>query len=248
MIVSAQRGGVVGKAAPSEISSSALPLLERLAVRSMDAYRELIDHPDFWSWFVEVSPVQHIGGLPIASRPVSRNSGELTFDDLRAIPWVFSWIQMRYLAPSWYGLGAALGELGPEELEICRHAYSSWTFFRTVINNAQREMARARLETARIYALQHTHGERMHEWLERDFAAARTAILHITGQTELLDNEPVIARAIKARNPWTDLLNLTQVELLRRSREQRDPAAAQALQPTIFSSINAIAAAMQSTG
>ncbi len=248
MIVSAHKGGVVGSPEPSPLPPEAAPMLERLATRSREVYRALIEHPQFWDWFTTVSPVMHIGELPIASRPVSRGGGELTFDGLRAIPWVFSWIQMRYLAPSWYGLGAALGELGEADLRLCAQAYESWTFFRTLINNAQREMARSRLETARMYAAEHTSGGLMHELLERDFDAARDAVLRITGQGTLLDNEPVIARAIRARNPWTDLLNLAQVELLRRARAEQNPAEHERLQHAIYASINAIAAAMQSTG
>jgi phosphoenolpyruvate carboxylase len=248
MIVSAQQGGVVGPRAARSRPEDAGSLTGRLAERSMAAYRDLIDDPRFWPWFTSVSPVGHIGGLPIASRPVARAGGNLTFDTLRAIPWVFSWIQMRYLAPSWYGLGAALGSLTDAEFEWCRDAYRRWTFFETVIDNAQREMARARLDTARFYALEHAGGEAIHDLLARDFGDAKRAILRITGQTTLLEREPVIARAIEARNPWTDALNLAQVELLKRSRSESDPAERETLQQAIYASINAIAAAMQSTG
>lgn len=247
-IVSARQGGVVGAALPAEAPPAIAPLLDGLARRSMEAYRALIDDPAFWSWFMAVSPVLHVGGLPIASRPVARTSGALTFDAIRAIPWVFSWIQMRYLAPSWYGLGAALGALTPADLERCGEAYRSWTFFRTVIDNAQREMARARLGTARFYALEHDGGEAMHERIAGDFAAARRAILAITDQADLIEREPVIARAIAARNPWTDVLNLAQVELLRRARDLGDRAPDADLRQALYASINGLAAAMQSTG
>lgn len=257
MIVSAQLGSVADPKHPSSAPPSApgdkspdrLALIGRMAEHSMRAYRDLIEDPRFWSWFMDASPVRHIGGLPIASRPVARSGGDLTFDSLRAIPWVFSWIQMRYLAPSWYGLGAAFEALTPQELDWCRAAYREWPFFETVIDNAQREMARARIKTARFYALEHEHGQALHELLERDFNAAERAILSITGQSCLLECEPVIVRAIRARNPWTDVLNLAQVELLKRARHEpashEDP---EQLQQAIYASINAIAAAMQSTG
>lgn len=248
MIVSAHQGGVVGAASVGEAPMASAPLMHRLAERSMKAYRALIEDPEFWPWFMAVSPVRHIGGLPIASRPVARTGGELTFDTLRAIPWVFSWTQMRYLAPSWYGIGAAFGGMDKAELEQCRTAYRDWPFFQTVISNVQREMARSRLEIARFYAVEGPGGERMHGLLERDFQAARRAIESITGEAALLAAEPVIARAIEARNPWTDLLNLSQVELLRRARDASDPDEAELLRPAIFASINALAAAMQSTG
>ncbi len=245
MIVSSRRGGVVGEMDEKQAPREALELVDGLSREAMRAYRELIEDEQFWPWFTAVSPVKHIGGLPIASRPVSRSKGDLTFDTLRAIPWVFSWIQMRYLAPSWYGLGAALGGLDKGGLTKLRDAYGGWEFFRTVINNAQREMARARLETARFYATEHEFGERIHNILEADFRKAEAAILSLTGQKNLLESEPVIARSIAARNPWTDLINLAQVEMLKRARADD---AEEGLQQAIFASINAVAAAMQSTG
>jgi phosphoenolpyruvate carboxylase len=248
MILSARRGGVVGDQQPPPATEAESELMKRLASRAMRVYRDLIDDPDFWPWFTAVSTVEHIGGLPIASRPVARSGGSITFDSLRAIPWVFSWIQMRYLAPSWYGLGAALSELDDQSLDQCRAAYQRWSFFQTLIDNAQREMARARLATARLYAVEHEQGATMHARLEADFNAARRAILTITGQSILLEKEPVIVRAIRARNPWTDLLNLAQIELLKRARNEHDHNDREHLQPAIYASINAIAAAMQSTG
>ncbi len=230
-----------------------MPLVDRLAGRAMQAYRGLIDDAQFWEWFTRVSPVTHIGGLPIASRPVSRARGKFEFDSLRAIPWVFSWIQMRYLCPSWYGLGAALGELSEADLRAAESAYKAWPFFATLIDNAQREMARARLDTAKFYSMEHPAGERMHALILADFEAARGRVLRISRQSSLLENEPVIARAIEARNPWTDLINLAQVELMKRSRENgggggEHDAADTELKDAILVSINALAAAMQSTG
>src|SRR5690606_39239754 len=117
-------------------------LFDRLARRSMAAYRELIDAEGFWPWFLEASPVRHIGGLPIASRPVSRaKGGELTFDRLRAIPWVFSWIQMRALVPGWYGLGAAIAEASEADRANLRCAAVDDPFASTVLQNAAQEMA-----------------------------------------------------------------------------------------------------------
>jgi len=248
MIVSAYRGGVVGEPQAAGAPQAAASLVERLAQRSMQAYRQLIDDPEFWPWFTTVSPVGHIGGLPIASRPVARTGGDMTFDSLRAIPWVFSWTQMRYIAPSWYGLGTALGELSEADLARLHEAYGQWEFFRTLITNAQREMARSRLEIARFYAMEHPAGERMHTLLEKDFVAAKSAVLRISGESDLLEGEPVIGRAIAARNPWTDLLNFAQIELLNRARSEESSASPPALQQAIYASINAIAAAMQSTG
>jgi len=244
VIVSTSRWGGRAEEGASE---AFVEMAGTLATRARSAYRGLIDDPGFWEWFSAASPVRHIGGLPMASRPVARTGGELTFDGLRAIPWVFSWIQMRYLAPSWYGLGAALSEAGEAELDRCAEAYRGWAFFQTVVDNAQREMARARLGTARHYSEAAPGGGAFHERLAGDFDAARGALLRVTGQSELLEKEPVIARSIAARNPWTDVLNLAQVELLKRAREDEGEKD-ELVRPALRASINAIAAAMQSTG
>ncbi|MHC5023447.1 MAG: phosphoenolpyruvate carboxylase [Planctomycetota bacterium] len=233
--------------APTTMTELA-PLMDALAERSRAAYRALIDDPAFWPWFVECSPVRHIGELPIASRPVSRTGGALCFDNLRAIPWVFAWTQMRYVAPGWYGIGSAFSELvmdDPSALERCRASYRAGGHFGAVIDNAQQEMARARLAVGSWYAGE--TGSKLHDQLAREFALAERAVLSITGQHALLDNNPVIQQSIHARNPDTDLINALQVELLRRWRESTDQERP-ALSAVILLSVNALAAAMQSTG
>ncbi|MBT8484443.1 MAG: phosphoenolpyruvate carboxylase [Phycisphaerae bacterium] len=223
-------------------------VMETLAERSRATYRGLIDDPAFWPWFVERSPVLHIGELPIASRPVSRGGGDITFDRLRAIPWVFAWTQMRYGTPGWYGIGAAFETVvlsDPSRLDDCRVAYQRGGYLRAFIDNAQQEMARARLSVARWYA--GSAGAALHTRLAEEFERAERAVLAITGQTALLDNNPVIQRSIHERNPDTDTINALQVELLRRWREA--PADERpALRSLILLSVNGLAAAMQSTG
>jgi phosphoenolpyruvate carboxylase len=223
-------------------------VMERLAERSMEAYRALIDDAAFWSWYAAISPIEHISALPLASRPVLRHSGEVDFENLRAIPWVFAWTQTRYNVPGWYGLGSALQELiaaRPAALAMLQTLYKEWEFFTTLINNAQQEMARARLPVAACYAARAPGS--FQDGIAAEFERARAAILQITQQRELLDNNPVIQRSIHARNPHTDVLNLIQAELLERYRRS-DSSGQEACRDAIFSSINGIAAAMQSTG
>jgi phosphoenolpyruvate carboxylase len=230
-------------------SASLEPLLERLAQTSMQRYRELIDGPQFWPWFLAASPIAHIGSLPIASRPVARTSGDagFGFDQLRAIPWVFSWIQMRALAPGWYGIGSALAACSASEFQQLQRELGGNTFLSTVVENAAQEMARARMPIAKRYAMLASHGEAMFNLLEREFNAAHDALLKLTGRPHLLDHAPAIAASIALRNPWTDILNLVQLELLARfaSAPEADRAA---LRAAILASINGVAAAMQSTG
>ncbi len=223
-------------------------LLERLSRDSMRQYRMLIDDPRFWPWFLGASPIAHIGSLPIASRPVSRGGDSgFEFEHLRAIPWVFSWIQMRALAPGWYGVGTALAACTPEEVGLLKKQLVEDSFASTVLDNAAQEMARARLPIAKRYARLGPDGEAIFAGIEREFERARAAVLNLTGRASLLEHSPVIARSIAARNPWTDVLNLIQIELLGRYRaapEGEKPA----LRGAILASINGIAAAMQSTG
>ncbi len=231
-----------------EADESWRTLMDQIADRSRQAYRALIDDPKFWPAFVGRSPVLHIGELPIASRPVSRSGGEIRFENLRAIPWVFSWTQMRYNAPGWFGIGAAFEEFvmrDPTMIESCRAAYRAPGHFRAFIDNAQQEMARARLAVGKWYMAD--DAAPFHARLAEEFARAERAVLAITGQSALLDNNPVIQQSIRERNPDTDAINALQVELLRRWRSAKDDDKP-ALRALILLSVNALAAAMQSTG
>jgi phosphoenolpyruvate carboxylase len=245
---------VAARAARSSYSPSPddVGLMEWLASESMRAYRELIEHPALWDFYLSATPIEHISRLPIASRPVSRKAAADTeFDDLRAIPWVFAWTQTRYNVPGWFGVGRALAAaLQAGHGETLRRLYREWSFFRVVVDNAQREMARARLEISAHYAAlaEQPAGDEFHNRMTADFAAARAAILALTGQAELLDNNPVIRRSIELRNPYTDVLNLVQIELLRRYRAAQTDEQRDTLRRLLFLSINGIAAAMQSTG
>ncbi len=224
-------------------------LMERIATQSMQAYRKLIDDPKFWPWYKQLTPIEHIGNLPIASRPVSRvSASEVQFDDLRAIPWVFSWTQTRYNLPGWYGAGTAIEEeikKNPETLEQLQAMWQSWPFFRTVIENVQLELARTRMEIAHAYS--GLSQGRFHDIIAAEFEKTRSAVLKITGQERLLDNHMAIQQSIVLRNPYTDVLNLIQIELLKRwiSRSEKESIP---LRQALFLSINGIAAAMQSTG
>ncbi|HET98414.1 MAG TPA: phosphoenolpyruvate carboxylase, partial [Desulfurivibrio alkaliphilus] len=234
-----------------EVAAWGAAVMERLANAGMEAYRKLVRDPDFWAWYTRITPIEQISRLPIASRPVSRKAaGEVDLDGLRAIPWVFAWTQTRYIVPGWYGTGAALALQLQEEggRERLRRMYEEWPFFQMLVDNARQELARTRLEIAKHYAdLAPGSGAKFHRQISDDFAAARTALPQLTGEREPLDAEPALQRSIGLRNPYTDALNLLQVELLGRFHasggEERE-----ALRDALFLSVNGIAAAMQSTG
>ncbi|MEX2583235.1 MAG: phosphoenolpyruvate carboxylase [Gemmatimonadota bacterium] len=230
-------------------------LMVDIASASMGAYRSLIDDPQLWEWYTHVTPIEQISRLPIASRPVSRRSAsEVDFESLRAIPWVFAWTQVRYLVPGWFGVGAALDEVlreRPDAEARLQRLHGSWPFFRAVLANASREMARARFDIAERYArlaAEEGADAEFHDRLHEEFQRARAAVLRISGQSELLDDNPVIRKSIALRNPYTDVLNLLQIDLLRRYRTSEEEEDRRPLRRALFLSVNGIAAAMQSTG
>ncbi|UCE06542.1 MAG: phosphoenolpyruvate carboxylase [bacterium] len=224
-------------------------VMEEVAARSMENYRKLIDNPDFWQWYLEITPIKFIGKLPIASRPVSRKSADdLTFEDIRAIPWNFAWTQTRYNLPGWYGIGEALTSFmneNEDHLNYLQKMYDSWTFFRTIINNAQLEMGRAKLDIAKHYS--DLSEQCFHKEIDADFNKAFEVILKITGQQKLLDNQSAIQKSIVLRNPYTDVLNLLQIDLLNRCQNSTESECARN-ENALLLSINGIAAAMQNTG
>jgi len=226
-------------------------IMDKFSEISMKTYRDLIDHPDFWDWYRYVTPVEHIGNLPIASRPVSRSGNKgLEFDSLRAIPWVFAWTQVRYNVPGWYGLGEAIQTVlneQPETMDILKKWYRDWNFFATVLDNAQREMARTHILTTEMYAARHSD-KKIHKKILKDYHKAHDVILKITEQEELLDMRKVIQNSIEFRNIFTYPLNLLQVELLNRWSQAESDDERIKLRRALFLSINGVAAAMQSTG
>ncbi|MFO8099985.1 MAG: phosphoenolpyruvate carboxylase [Salinibacter sp.] len=241
-------------AGPSPVvstDSDAADLMSRLARHAYDAYRDLIDDPDGWAWYTQATPIEHISRLPIASRPVSRGGDEVDFEGLRAIPWVFAWTQPRYIVPGWYGTGQGLTRLldeTPEALDRLRTLYQQWPFFQEALDSAQREMARARLPIAAQYNALGDPEHDFHDTIVTDYKQATDAILKITEQDTLFENSPVLKRSIELRNPYTDVLNLLQIELMRRYRASEDRADRDALGEALLLSLNGIAAAMQSTG
>lgn len=238
LICEGSRGAAV---ADREIGTS----MDALADSSMRAYRGLIDHPEFWEWFVASTPIAQIASLPIASRPVSRAKGRMDFDGLRAIPWGFSWIQIRALVPGWFGVGSALKQAGLSE-SAGIGALSEHPFVGSLLDNVCQELARARMPIVCRYASLAPQSSPILAMILDEYESTRSAVLQITGRKSLLEHAPAIERAIAQRNPWTDVLNLIQIELLGRLRQGRgDP---EELGGALQGTISGIAAAMQSTG
>jgi phosphoenolpyruvate carboxylase len=226
-------------------------IMERISTASMGAYRSLIDDPTFWPWYTSITPIAQISRLPLASRPVMRSPGTADFERLRAIPWVFAWTQIRATAPGWFGVGTGLGaaiDEDPGALDLFKEWAATWPFFTSLLANAEQEMARARLQITGRYVAAggYPPDDPILGRVRAEFEATSSLLLRIGGGTRLLDRRPVIRDLIDARNPDTDILNLCQIELMNRAGrgEGDDPT----LQAALLASVNAIAAAMQSTG
>jgi phosphoenolpyruvate carboxylase len=236
--------------------------MERMAERSRMAYRNLVyEDPGFWQFYCQATPISHISRLPIASRPVFRPGGSVSgVENLRAIPWVFAWVQSRYILPGWYGLGAALalsGEEDPAHLDLLREMYREWSFFRTLIDSVQLELLRAHLPTAAWYAARvqpPDEGARVHGLIQEEYCRAREWVLRVIGEEELLAHAPVVRDTVALRNPVTAPLNKLQVFLLEeweaQAREDAPPEdeAGRPWREALLLSLIGIAAAMQSTG
>ena len=200
-------------------------ILDDLSKRSYEFYRQLVEQPGFLEFFWSATPIDEIEGLPIGSRP-ARRRGRQSLNDLRAIPWVFSWTQNRCMIPAWYGLGWAVSALKqdqPEVSPVLGEMYRHWPFFEATIENAALALAKTDMFVARRYAGLHPD-ESVRECIWTLIASernrSRQAILDITGEDELLARTPWFQDSIDARNPYIDLLNLIQIELMRRRRAQ----------------------------
>jgi phosphoenolpyruvate carboxylase len=234
--------------------------MQELAERSRAAYRALVyDDTDFWQFYTQATPIGHISRLPIASRPVFRPGRQIAgIQDLRAIPWVFAWVQSRYVLPGWYGIGTALSQFaaeGDDNAALLQQMYTGWPFFRTVIDAAQLELVRTHLPTASWYAARvrpKRLAERFHGRITEEFSLSRDWVVRTTGATDLLDHAPVVRSTVALRNPAVLPLNKLQVALLsqweERKLDEKPEAESAPWREAILLSIAGIAAAMQSTG
>jgi phosphoenolpyruvate carboxylase len=221
-----------------------------------NAYEALV-HKDaeFIEFWKIATPIEEIGGLKLGSRPTFRRATK-SVEDLRAIPWVFSWMQSRFVFPGWYGLGSALEQFaakGPEQAELLRTMYREWMFFKATIDNAQLTLLKADMQIAFHYALlvpDESVRVRIFDIIAEEFSRTEHAILTITGQKSLLEREPVLAKSVQLRNPYIDPLNYIQVEMISRLRGLEDKASAEAdaLRAVIELTINGVSGGLKNTG
>ena len=204
-------------------------VMDRLSASAYARYRSLIyENPDFLRFFEQATPILELGWLNIGSRPARRAKGH-RIEELRAIPWVFSWMQCRYVLPSWYGVGGALEEYVNEEegrLEDLQRMYKIWPFLRAFLDNLQMTLSKADMHIAQYYTSLVDDvllRERLSHAIVEEYERTRDIVLKIVGGKALLDTTPVLQRSIRLRNPYVDPLSYFQVILLRKLRALGGP-------------------------
>ena len=232
---------------------------QALSDASMAAYRRIVyETPGFTDYFFDTTPLREIAELNIGSRPAARKATR-AIEDLRAIPWGFSWGQCRLALPGWLGFGTAvasfLGEAGPaheQRLQLLQKMYRQWPFFRTLLSNLDMVLAKADLAIAARYldlVQDQKTGKKLFALLKAECHLTQQMLTAITGETLRLQSNPSLARSIAHRFPYLDPLNHLQVELLRRYRQRKpgDPST-ERVQRGIHLSINGVAAGLRNTG
>ncbi len=228
----------------------------QISQASMDAYRSLIYETDgFAEFFFQATPIREIAGLNIGSRPASRKASQ-RIEDLRAIPWGFSWGQCRLTLPGWFGFGSAVDSLlhqsSPAKqkaaLALLQKMYRQWPFFRTLLSNMDMALSKADLDLAALYS-ELVEDVRLRKKIFTALCAEWDKTVHaltrITGEKQRLANNPILARSIRHRFPYIDPLHHIQVELVRRYRAGHTD---ERVQRGIHLSINGIASGLRNTG
>ena len=228
-------------------------MLDQIAASACRHYRALVyETPDFLTYFEQATPIEEIAQLKIGSRP-SRRTSSTRIDDLRAIPWVFSWMQSRHTLPGWYGLGSAVTEFLQSgrtgDLTTLQEMYRRWPFWQTLIDNAQMILSKADLTIARLYADLVDDPElasRIYDRIDNEYRRTVDVLCRITGQKTLLEQMPILHHSIQRRNPYVDALSFIQLVLLKRLRGGEEPQ--EVLVEGVLESINGIASGLKNTG
>jgi phosphoenolpyruvate carboxylase len=220
--------------------------MDSISASAFKAYQGLVyETPDFVDVFRQMTPIAEIATLKIGSRPASRKASD-KIEDLRAIPWVFSWSQARVMLPGWYGVGHALADF--EDKGLVKAMAAQWPFFKNTLANMEMVLAKSDMAIAAEYAglvEDQALANRVFTQIRDGWERTHDALLEVTGQSFLLENSPKLDASIRLRLPYIEPLNLLQLELLKRHRaDQTDERVAEGIKL----SINAIATALRNSG
>lgn len=225
-------------------------LMQDLSDVSFKYYRELITHPDFIDYFLQTSPIQEIATLNLGSRPASRKT-LARIQDLRAIPWVFSWMQNRLMLPAWYGFGSAVETLcegNPETLAALREHAQNNPFFQAMLSNMEQVMAKTDITLAENYAGLSESPDKakvIFGMIKEEYQRSRKALLDLLQTEELLRDNRSLARSLALRIPYLNALNGLQVAMLKRLRKEPDNPHALLM---VHLTINGVAQGLRNTG
>ena len=249
-----------GAPPPPHLTGEILPAweaaLDELSATSFAFYtKHIVDDPEVFTYFEQATHVAELEHARIGSRPAKRADASATkkrsMADLRAIPWVFGWMQSRHVVPAYFGVGHALEQYiqkHPNGLELLQQMTRDFPLFLDIIRNVEMALAKADFGIARLYSsLVEDEGlrTRVFTTLESEFDRTRRMVLAVTGQTELLERNPVLSKSIRRRNPYVDPMSLLQLELLRRKRAGER---SEELDRAITATINGISAGLRNTG
>lgn len=247
-------GATLLQSAPSieEINTSTTQLYADLASKldqySREHYCALLNTKDFAEWFSCVTPLTEIGLMPIGSRPAKRGLGAKSLDDLRTIPWIFSWSQARINLAAWYGLGSACQRIG--DLVLFKRAYAEWPVFTTFIDNIEMSLSKTDQSIATMYLHLGDRSD-LNELVLNEMALTRKWVLAITGNAWPLQHRRVLGPVIRTRLPYVNALSLTQVHALKALREKTDhltPEERERFIYLILCTVSGVAAGLQNTG
>jgi phosphoenolpyruvate carboxylase len=237
--------------AKTEMPSAWRAAMSQMSEASHKLYRGLVyENPRFIEFWQTATPLDEIKRMHIGSRPAARGKSS-EVNKIRAIPWVFSWMQSRFNLPGWFGLGSALESV--KDVSLLHDMYKGWPLFKTMLDNAEMSLIKADMGIASLYVdlvPDKNLADEMFGSIRAEYDRTRAVVLAISGHVNLLDEEPITQNAVQLRNPYVDPLNYIQVEMLRRIRALPDADAdeAESIREVIAITINGIAAGLRNTG